>query len=604
LEQAHHWLQSRGVDLEAFLQGDDAVQIVSGKPNRAKLLYRLPVGVEPLPTKKVTDQGRVMFELRCASGAGASVQDVLPPTIHPQTQQPYAWGGAGSFKRLPVLPPPLLKLWRELMEQPPVTHGAEPLKLYSGWGIPEGGRNDWLFKRAGDMVRQGLPIEALNGALKALNAQRCGPPLDEREVAQIARSATTTSLGAREIAQAAAEVQLLKPVSVADVLTNEAPAPGFVWEGLIPQGVVTLLGAHGGSGKSTVALMLAVCAALGRPLFGVEVRQCKVLFASLEDSAHIVRYRLAGMCRQWGIDPEALAGKLLIVDGTEHPELFVAEGRGEGDLTRSYWELIQLVTAEGVGLAIVDNASDAFAGDENQRRQVRGFMRALTLAAKHTNAGCLLLAHVDKGTTRGTHLKRGEGYSGSTSWHNSARSRLFLSRDENGLLALEHEKSNFGPMREPITLEWPEHGLPRLAHSQDATSLDELSLRQRGRDDDERAIKLLAIIAEFESRGQYCSPIVTARNNVHALLKSEPAYQRLRLNGDGWRRIVNQCQRAKWLEVVDYRTADRKYRQRWGLTQEGRAIARLHHIPSAPSSDESAESAEDAGKARLPRLPP
>ncbi|MBK6294572.1 MAG: AAA family ATPase [Rhodoferax sp.] len=117
---------------------------------------------------------------------------------------------------------------------------------------------------------------------------------------------------------------LLKPVSVFDVLTNPAPPPAFVWDGYLPRGVVALMGAHGGTGKSTIALMLGVCAALGRPLFGVDTEPCKTVFVSLEDGANIVRHRLASICRAWGIDPLALHDRLHIVDGTEHPELFAA----------------------------------------------------------------------------------------------------------------------------------------------------------------------------------------------------------------------------------------------------------------------------------------
>jgi len=99
---------------------------------------------------------------------------------------------------------------------------------------------------------------------------------------------------------------------------NPAPQPTFVRDGYLPCGVVALLGAHGGTGKSTIALTLGVSAALGRPLFGVDTVQCKTLFVSLEDGAHIVRHRLAGICRHWGIDPVELDGKLHIVDGTEY----------------------------------------------------------------------------------------------------------------------------------------------------------------------------------------------------------------------------------------------------------------------------------------------
>jgi RecA-family ATPase len=389
---------------------------------------------------------------------------------------------------------------------------------------------------------------------------------------------------------------LLKPVSVFDVLTNPAPPPEFVWADYIPCGVVTLMGAHGGTGKSTIALMLAVCAAVGRPLFGAEVKPCKVLFASLEDSGAIVRHRLAHICKLWNIDPLALGDCLRIVDGTEYPELFSAEGRGAGELTDTYKELSTTIETDGIGLVIVDNASDAFAGEEIQRRQVRAFIRALAMAVKPTNAGCLLLAHVDKSTSKARKSEGGEGYSGSTAWHNSARSRLFLTRGDDGLLTLEHQKSNLGRMREPITLEWPNDDLPQLVKLETGFDVDSLNQRQQGRADDDRAAALLKMIAEFEGRGQYCHTGQTSRSNPYAVLKSEPSFQKLKLNNDATKRIVNQCQRAGWLEPLDYRTTDRKPHQRWTVTHEGRLFAGLSAptAPTAPTTEDGAHGARGA----------
>lgn len=93
----------------------------------------------------------------------------------------------------------------------------------------------------------------------------------------------------------------------------------------MPRGVVALFGAHGGTGKSTCALMLAVAVVTGDPLFGVATSAAPAVFVSLEDGASIVRHRLAGICRAWGIDPRTLADRLHIVDGTENPELFTAD---------------------------------------------------------------------------------------------------------------------------------------------------------------------------------------------------------------------------------------------------------------------------------------
>ena len=67
-----------------------------------------------------------------------------------------------------------------------------------------------------------------------------------------------------------------------------------MWEGYCPRGEVTLLGAHGGTGKSTIGEMLAVAVVTGRPLFGVPTERAAVVFASLEDGAHVVRHRLVG----------------------------------------------------------------------------------------------------------------------------------------------------------------------------------------------------------------------------------------------------------------------------------------------------------------------
>jgi putative DNA primase/helicase len=374
---------------------------------------------------------------------------------------------------------------------------------------------------------------------------------------------------------------LLKPVSVADVVRNPSQPPSFVWDGYLPRGVVSMLGAHGGTGKSTIALMLAVSVALGRSLFGVNTQSGKAVFVSLEDGTHIVRHRLAHICQLWGIDPLALSGRLLIVDGTANPELFAAETRGDGAVTETFEELRTL--AEGAALVVVDNASDAFGGDEIQRRQVRAFIRALGAIAKASDCSVLLLAHVNKATSRERKAEGGEGYSGSTAWHNSVRSRLFMTRGEDGLLTLEHQKSNLGQMREPLTLEWPDSGLPQLVQA----GFDGLNQRQQGRADDDRAASLISLIAEFESRGQYCSPAITSRNHVFAVLKSEPAFQNLKLRQDDTKRIVNQCQRAGWIEPVDYKTPDRKPHQRWTVTAEGRAFSGLS-APTAPTAEDGA----------------
>lgn len=107
---ARPWLAERGVDVDALLEADNAVQISSGRPNRAKLLYRMS---KPLRTFNPPGSG---IELRCATAEGKSVQDVLPPSMHPDTGKPYEWAGGilGDWRTLPAIPANLLQLWRDL----------------------------------------------------------------------------------------------------------------------------------------------------------------------------------------------------------------------------------------------------------------------------------------------------------------------------------------------------------------------------------------------------------------------------------------------------------------------------------------------------------
>lgn len=115
-----HWMADRGLDLDKYLNAPDAVQIVSGRPGRAKLLYRMPIWADWMRTRKITEKGTTLFELRSATRSGLAVQDVLPPSIHPDTGQPYTW--QGDFTKLPEFPPELISLWMEL--NTPREHGT------------------------------------------------------------------------------------------------------------------------------------------------------------------------------------------------------------------------------------------------------------------------------------------------------------------------------------------------------------------------------------------------------------------------------------------------------------------------------------------------
>ena len=118
LPKARAFLSGYGIDLDPLLDADDAVQISSGREGRAKLLLRLPDGTSPVPTKQITDPetGDMILEFRCATANGLTVQDVLPPSIHPETGKPYQWAGKGNWRAIPTIPAALLTVWQSLLK--------------------------------------------------------------------------------------------------------------------------------------------------------------------------------------------------------------------------------------------------------------------------------------------------------------------------------------------------------------------------------------------------------------------------------------------------------------------------------------------------------
>lgn len=249
----------------------------------------------------------------------------------------------------------------------------------------------------------------------------------------------------------------LQPVSLQGIATTSLSPPRFVVDKIIPRSVPTLAGGHGGVGKSQFGTALCAHSAAGQKWGPFDVVMAGSLFVSMEDRRDVVLYRLRRIIEGSGLDPEAIEANMTVLDGTEGDPL-VGEAVIDGVRRVTYLPALAELAeaAKGKGLIVIDNASDAFAGNENDRAQVRGFMRALTGIARDNDAGLMLLAHIDKAAAR--FGSSGNTYSGSTAWHNSARSRLALVNND-GQLELVHEKSNFGPLADSVPLAWTEGGL-------------------------------------------------------------------------------------------------------------------------------------------------
>lgn len=103
----------------------DCPQIV-GRPGRGKAIFRVPDGLPSVkliwPAPAPGGSPITVFELRCGK-----LQDALPPSVHPDTGQPYTWATAPwELDAIPEAPPELVALWSDWQAFKPQFEGACP----------------------------------------------------------------------------------------------------------------------------------------------------------------------------------------------------------------------------------------------------------------------------------------------------------------------------------------------------------------------------------------------------------------------------------------------------------------------------------------------
>jgi archaellum biogenesis ATPase FlaH len=341
------------------------------------------------------------------------------------------------------------------------------------------------------------------------------------------------------------------------------PLPRSWWGQYMPPGHVLLFSAHGGAGKSTISTMLSVCLSMGIDFLGLPTRRANVLYFSAEDPASLVLRRMQKACLHMGVDPNAVRERLHLIDATEgHPELFTelrVDGVRRGMETSTYEHLRQYIEEHEIDVVIVDNSSDVFNADEINRSLVRAFMRSLALLVRARGGSVVLLAHVDKTTARSLNAS-GDSYSGSTAWHNSARTRAFLRVDKDGALTLVHEKNNLGPREPDLQLEWPKDSLPQLVH--------QLSGPVQRIQERNELKAVLGLMHEFISRGEYIGAEPSSHSNAGKLLEGQRGYPK-GLKRPALFDLLRDAERDGLIARSVIRTPDRKSKQAWTITAKG-----------------------------------
>lgn len=313
------------------------------------------------------------------------------------------------------------------------------------------------------------------------------------------------------------------PLDLRELAGREPEPPPMIIDDWLPAGYATLIAGHGGAGKSSIALHLAVCIAQGREFFGLMPEQRRVLYLACEDRTGVLHWRLSRICRHLGVDMADLAGRLDVLDLVGRDAILWERVASGGATTGPFNHLMH--AASEADVIVVDGVADTYAGSENDRGDVKRYVNALVGLIPPDRGAVVLIHHVNK-PAAGTATS--EGYSGSTSWHNSVRARWYLypeieqtdeGADRTGRLLLELQKSNLGQADQSMVFEWD--GQAHLFVGQVAGGRSEVERRMR---DEKEQDGIVAAIREVEAMGDYVPAAMQGPRTAYHVLSAVDSF--------------------------------------------------------------------------------
>lgn len=442
--RAREWLQERGIDLDELFNAPESVQLASGRANRGKLIYKLP---EPLCSKKVALFGnnQSALDFRCATAAGLTVQDVLPPSIHPDTGRPYKWEYAdemlGDWRELPMIPEALHNVWLSELESsynrddvPDKGASVEELRALLAYQDPSMNRDEW--------VRVGMAIHhETDGDLAGLElwdewSQKSDKYVGIHDLETSWRSfhdtpnAVTVGMlrqGAAaepddfpEIdmeefdaeddpwAQAAAERVARFKLTQVGVIAQRDP-PNWIVDGLLPEVDLAMMYGDPGAGKSFAALDLGFSVAAGFTWFNRKTEPGPVVWIAAE-AAGAMRNRSRAYAQARGVQLETL--NFFVVEQT----LSLMNKEDTSALTEALSEAKPK-------LIIVDTLAAASGGaNENSGEDMNQVLAHCRIMHEQTGALVLLIHHTGKDASRGA-----RGWSGLNA---AMRTELYMTHSK------------------------------------------------------------------------------------------------------------------------------------------------------------------------------
>jgi hypothetical protein len=309
----------------------------------------------------------------------------------------------------------------------------------------------------------------------------------------------------------------LKIINPADHYGQAIPPRRWIVRDWIPCGVVTGLYGDGGLGKSLLAQQLQSACACGGEWIGQIAERVKSVGFYCEDDADELLRRQENITAAQNLSPAELADVRFVSRVHQDNILMTFSKNGKGELTPLHKQMSEEARDFGARLAVFDTAADFFAGNENDRGQVRQFVAvALGSIAEAIDGAVLLCAHPSR-----SGISSGTGDGGSTGWSNSFRSRLYLSMPEGDGVpsdderVLARKKANYAARNDQIPLVWNK-GVFRVNRPDGGGSS---SFRPSPSE------VFLSILATLTKQGRFVSDKLRAGNYAPAIFARNPDRQ-------------------------------------------------------------------------------
>lgn len=331
----------------------------------------------------------------------------------------------------------------------------------------------------------------------------------------------------RSIATASPRLAPLRVINPSEWIGREPAERQWLIKDVCVRGGVTLLNGDGGVGKSLLCLQLQAALALGQKWVGIDTpaKTTRSLGIYCEDEPDELHRRMADIARYYGCRMQHFADAALMVSRVGENNTLMSFDRrngGPGQVTNFFRQVESLIEENAVELVIIDTAADTFGGFEIDREQVRTFVQRLRAWALKSRGAVIITQHPSVAG-----MASGAGSSGSTGWHNSVRSRVYLTSprrvdDEGDEIPtderfLKFMKSNYGPKGGKLRLMWKEGVFVPSSEADAVAIVDELRVRDI----------LLDVAGELVRTGAELSADIGAKSGLIAKARSNATLSRL-----------------------------------------------------------------------------